>query len=87
MSEVIDRAAYRNLWADAYRALVSERPGREERYERVRVASAESWDSGERLSEDEIRDRVELLTRSDSPPGDSPPDDHRPMYRWYNRNS
>ncbi|WP_329484178.1 hypothetical protein OG555_18675 [Kribbella sp. NBC_01484] len=83
MSEVIERAAYRNLWADAYRALVSEHPDREQRYERVRIASAESWDSGERLSEDEIRDRVEVLTRSDSTPGDDLPDDHHPRYRWY----
>lgn len=35
MSDVIERAAYRNLWADAYRALVSEHPDREQRYERV----------------------------------------------------
>ena len=86
MSEVNDRAAYRNLWADAYRTLVSEHSDREQRYERIRIASAQSWDRGERLSEDEIRDRVEALTRSDSAPGDNLPDDHRPPSpRWKRR--
>ncbi|TCC33883.1 hypothetical protein E0H75_42250 [Kribbella capetownensis] len=63
MSQVIARATYRNPWADAYRSLVTEQPGRDHRFELVRVASAVSWDSGERLTEDEIRERVEVLTR------------------------
>ncbi len=63
MSELIDRAAYRNRWADAYRALVAKQPHRFGRFEPVRVASAASWDSGERLTTDQIRNRVEELTR------------------------
>jgi len=63
VSDLTDRAAYRNRWADAYRALVAEQPHRVGRFEPVRVASAASWDSGERLTDDDIHIRVEVLTR------------------------
>jgi hypothetical protein len=66
MSDVIERATYRNRWADAYRRMVDLDPERGGRFERVRVASAESFDRGERLTDMEIAHRVEQLTR----PGD-----------------
>jgi hypothetical protein len=62
LQEIKACAAYRNRWANAYRALVTEQPHREGRYEPVRVASAASWDSGERLTDDAIRTRVQELT-------------------------
>lgn len=58
-----DRAAYRTRWAHAYRALVDADPDREGRYEPVRLASADSWDGAERLTDDAIAARVDALTR------------------------
>lgn len=59
----VERAAYRNRWADAYRLLVLKRPDRAGRFEPVRVASAANWDRGERLTDEQIKTQVEELTR------------------------
>lgn len=61
--ELLERAAYRNEWADAYVRLYTREPARFGRYERVRLASWESWERGERLTPDQIATRVEELTR------------------------
>jgi len=63
MSELLDRAAYRNRWADAYRDLVNKNPDLGLRFERIRRASAESWDRDERLTDAAIYERVEGLIR------------------------
>jgi hypothetical protein len=63
MSELLDRAAYRNRWADAYRELRARHPDLGLRFDRVRRASAESWDRDERLTDAAIYERVEELTR------------------------
>jgi hypothetical protein len=63
MSGLLERAAYRNRWADAYRDLVTKSPDLGLRFERVRRASAESWDRDERLTDDAIYERVEGLIR------------------------
>lgn len=59
--DVMECAAYRHRWVLAYRALVA--GGEQPRFEPVRVASWDSWQKDERLTDEQIAARVEELTR------------------------
>ena len=54
-------AAYRHRWVLAYREIVAR--GEQPRFEPVRVASWDSWQKDERLTDEQIAARVEELTR------------------------
>lgn len=59
----MEQAAYRHRWVLAWRELVAREPERAGRFEPVRVASLESYARGERLTDAQIAERVEQLTR------------------------
>lgn len=65
----VHRAEYRNKWADAYRRLVSADRRAGTPFELVRLASAHSWDSGERLSDGDIEGRVRQIIEQAAPVG------------------
>jgi hypothetical protein len=59
--DVMECAAYRHRWVLAYRDR-TEKLGHRPKFEPVRVASWESWQSGVLLTDEEIAARIEELT-------------------------
>lgn len=63
-SGVMVQAAYRHRWVLAWRDLIFREPDRSSRFERVRLASLDSFERGEQLDDAEIAARVDELTRA-----------------------
>lgn len=60
--DVMHEAAYRHRWVIAWRDLTAKDPSRVGRFEPVRLASLDSYASGETLTDQQIAHRVRKLT-------------------------